>query len=89
MPHGGEAKDGKKLPRSGLVQLSIIRLPAVQSPRMRVYYGLRQPLSLFTALICLTLAKTALRRLIPARGTFSGLEPPLLAYTGFIQMRAA
>src|SRR5438552_18898740 len=42
-----------------------------------------------TALGCLTLAKTARRRLRPPGGAFSGLEPPLPAYTGFIQMRAA
>src|SRR2546428_9087992 len=41
------------------------------------------------ALGCLTLAKTAWRRLRPPSGAFSGLEPPLPAYTGFIQMRAA
>ena len=39
-------------------------------PSCGVNYGFRQPLSLFTALGCLTLAKTALRRLIPARGVF-------------------
>ena len=46
-------------------------------------------MSLFTALVSLTLAKTALRLLIPAWGAFSGPEPPLSAYTGFIQIRAA
>src|SRR5262249_47927140 len=42
-----------------------------------------------TAHIRLTLAKTARRRLRPPCGAFSGLAPPLPAYTGFIQMRAA
>jgi|SRR5437879_5130208 len=42
-----------------------------------------------TALGCLTLAKAAWRRLRPPFVPFSSLEPPLPAYTGFIQMRAA
>ena len=39
-------------------------------PSCGVYSGLRQPLSFFTALICLTLAKTALRHLRPVLGAF-------------------
>jgi len=39
-------------------------------PSCGVNYGLRQPLSLFTALGCITLAKTALRRVIPPFGAF-------------------
>jgi hypothetical protein len=41
------------------------------TPSCGVYYGFRQPLSLCTALGCITLAKTVLRCLIPVRDAFS------------------
>ena len=54
----------------GIPSLRVKKTGRKRSLHAGVYYGSRQPLSLITALGCLTLAKTALRRLTPARGTF-------------------
>jgi hypothetical protein len=69
----GTCRKGKKRGKTAAQRLSATYNCTATSlliPSCGVYDGWRQPLPLFTALVLLTLAKTALRLLIPAWSAF-------------------